>query len=96
MQDLPEQLITNVLIRIRGCISDEDRNSMYREVSNLGNKSGGEDVKDLFGKFRDLTTFLQDLYQLTVFHNTLKPKLLVMAKLVVWGVSPKSFIYVLH
>lgn len=87
LQDLPEQVLTNILIRIRRASSENDRQSVYREVSQLGNKSGGDDVKELFGKYRDLTTFMEELYQLPVFHNTLKPKMLIGAKQVVWGVS---------
>lgn len=96
MQDLPEQLMTNILIRIKAARFDKDRQAMYQEVSLLGNKGGGEDVKDLFGKYRDLTAFLGELYQLPIFHNTLKPKMLMNSKQVTWGVRLDRFVCVFY
>jgi hypothetical protein len=84
------------MIRMGLTETPEDKEAMYEEVARLDNKGGGQDVKDLFLKHRDVIDFFLPLFHIPAFHNTLSPNKLVKAKQVVWGVSLLSFQYALH
>jgi hypothetical protein len=86
-QDTPDQFMTSILVRMGLTKTPADREAIYEEVAKLDNKGGGQDVKDLFLKHRDVIDFLVPLFHIPALHNCLFPSKFVKAKQVVWGVS---------